>query len=236
MGCEGGLIVFPSREAMSARLADLIETELARGVCEDGAGEFALSGGSTPKPLYEALSKKNIDWGRVTATLVDERWVAPTADGSNEKFIREALLKEKAAGARFRGLYNGAATPKDGLAGCEKMLASRRKPFDVVLLGMGEDGHTASWFPHADGLGDALASSGQVAAIRARKSAVTGPFLDRMTLTLSAIRDARLLILMMAGDEKRATFARALEEGPIEEMPVRAVLRARPDLWACWSE
>ena len=111
----------------------------------------------------------------------------------------------------------------------------RAKPFDAVILGMGEDGHTASWFPRAFGLDRALGSDDRVCAVRAEKSAVTGDEVDRMTLTLSAIRDATVIVLAIAGESKRLAFANASEAGPVEAMPVRAIMRARPDLWACWA-
>jgi len=152
---------------------------------------------------------------------------------SNEAFVRAAFAN--ANGAHINGLYDGSASPKDAIDNIAERLASRTSRFDVVVLGMGNDGHTASWFPHAKGLGSALESDRSVCAVTAIKSDVTGDEVERVTLTLSAIRDARLVILMMAGDAKSAAYAKALEAGPVDEMPVRAILRARPDMWVCWA-
>ncbi len=218
---------------MAERVADLVALACQSAAPRNAGAEIAVSGGSTPMAMYENLAARPLDWNRHRLTLVDERWVPIDHPRSNEAAIREGFAA--AEGLRIAGLFNGAATPAAGLANAEKMLDSRQKKFDAVILGMGDDGHTASWFPHAEGLEAALSGDSLVAAIRANKSAVTGAEVERLTLTLRAIRDARIIILMTAGAEKRATFERALQPGPVEDMPVRAILRARPDLWACWA-
>lgn len=232
MGSDPGLIAFPSRAAMAQRLADLVEAVLARGMAEGGRGELALSGGSTPEPLYRELARRAIAWNKVAATLVDERWVAPDQPRSNEAFVRRAF---SGAGVEIAGLYVTGMSATEAAPTVAMRMRRRAKPFDAVILGMGEDGHTASWFPRAYGLDRALGSDDRVCAVRAEKSAVTGDEVDRMTLTLSAIRDATLIVLAIAGESKRLAFAKASEAGPVEAMPVRAIMRARPDLWACWA-
>jgi 6-phosphogluconolactonase len=233
MGPEPDLIAFANRASMAERVADLVELAILSAPFVDVAGEIAVSGGSTPMAMYETLAGRELNWRQHRLKLVDERWVPLNHPRSNEAAIRHAFAA--AEGVRIDGLYNGAATPDAGLPAAKALLDRGRKEFDAVILGMGDDGHTASWFPDADGLDAVLSSDHQVAAIRAKKSAVTGDEVDRMTLTLSAIRDARLIILMMAGEDKRATFDRAMRPGPVEDMPVRALLRARPDLWVCWA-
>lgn len=236
MGSRPALIAFSDREAMAARLADVIEAALARAIATRGSAVMAVSGGSTPAGLYEALSHRRIEWARVNAVLVDERWVPPGAEGSNESFVRSALRRNEAAALNLVGLWSDAPGPEEGLAAAAARLSRIGDRIDVVILGMGNDGHTASWFPQAKGLETALRDDGErVAAISARQSAVTGDFLDRMTLTLGAVRRSRLVFLLMTGAEKRATFERAVEDGPVEDMPVRAILDARADLWAAWA-
>jgi len=233
MGSEPGLISFSSREQMADRVADLVELSITSAPFADVAGEIAVSGGSTPIAMYEALAGRALNWKCHRLTLVDERWVPLDHPRSNEAAIRKAFAA--ADGLRIDGLYNAAPTTADGLARAELMCDTRQKPFDAVILGMGADGHTASWFPHAEGLAAALSGDNFVAAVRAKKSAVTGDELDRLTLTLWAIRDARIIILVMSDEAKRVTFEKALQPGPVADMPVRAILRARPDLWACWA-
>ena len=227
------LIAFASRAAMAARIADLVEAIAANGYQRNGRAEIAVSGGSTPKALYEELSSRQLPWNAIGITLVDERWIGIDHPRSNEAFVRSGFAS--ARGADITGLYNGAASAVDGVAALAEMLDKRRRPFDAVILGMGEDGHTASWFPYAEGLDRALNSDDTVCAVKAKKSVATGDEVERMTLTLSAIVRADLIVLLIAGEAKRAAFERACEQGPVEEMPVRALLQARQDLWACWA-
>lgn len=233
MASKPDLIAFASREAMAARVADVLEATLAAGSSHDLPKELAVSSGSTPKLLYETLAGRDLSWSSVHLTLVDERWVGQDHPRSNEAFIRDAF--SAADGVDIAGLFNGAPSPEAGVKDLTDKLHRRRRAFDAVVLGMGDDGHTASWFPHADGLEKALTSPDPVCSITATQSTVTGEEIDRMTLTLSAIESARLIILLLAGDTKRAAFEKTLENGPPEDMPVRAIMRARPDMWVCWA-
>ena len=236
MARKADLIIFQSPEAMADRLADLVATTLERSIAAQGLTSIALSGGSTPTGLYRNLSRRDIDWTNVSATLVDERFVPPTADASNEKLVRETFLQEHARTTRFVGFWNDAATLDTAATTATGRIAGFIRPFDVVILGMGGDGHVASWFPRADGLKAALADDAPaVVPVIAEKTAVTAEQVHRLTLSLRAIRDARLICLLMIGEEKRAAMTRALAAGPVEDYPVRAILNARPDLWACWS-
>lgn len=236
MGPEPGLIVFSSPDQMAARLADLMQSAIERAIAAQGLASIALSGGSTPSLLYLALAARKMDWPNVTATLVDERFVPPSAKGSNEAFLRSTFLQGSAGRARFVGLWNGARTLDEAAVEANARVRGLIRPFDVVVLGMGLDGHTASWFPRAGGLQAALAADAPlVVPVRAKKSEATGDHLERLTLSLRAIADARLVVLLMTGAEKRQAYAAAAGAGAVEDAPVRAILRARPDLWASWA-
>lgn len=203
-------------------LAREIARRLTLGVAERGGALLAVSGGKSPVRLFQLLSAMDVPWAKVTVTLVDERWVPATDEASNERLVREHLLVGKAATARFVSLKNAAATPEQGAAECHAALASLALPFDVIVLGMGDDGHTASLFPQALGLAEALDTGRE--ALCAAVHPQTAPH-PRMSLTLRALQLSRWLVLPLQGEGKLRTYRAALQDGPVELMPVRAVLR-----------
>lgn len=229
------LCVYDVRNTMAISLADAIEAQLVCAITKKGSASFAVSGGSTPAALYLELSKRELDWSKVTVLLVDERWVPPGEKHSNETFMRETLLQNNAETAQFVGLWSAAPTPHDGFNAANANLDNVQFPLDVVVLGMGNDGHTASWFPHATGLSAALESAATYVAVTAKKSDVTGDNIMRMTMTLNAISKAGLVFLMIAGEEKRKVFETAQADGLVNDMPVRAIMDARPDMCVAWA-
>lgn len=231
------LTVHADRAAMAEALVGPIAAALEAAIAQGGEAVLAVSGGSTPEALYRRLAMTELDWTRVSVVLVDERWVEAGETGSNETFLRSTLMTGKAAAARLIGLKAPGETPLDGVADVTASLSGIRFPPDVVILGMGDDGHTASWFPRADGLETALSETGApVCPIRARQTAVTGRLTDRMTLTRAALAGAGMSLLLIAGDGKKAALEAAMTDGPVADMPVRALLRSdtdRPDIhWA----
>lgn len=224
---------FASRAALVEAVSCRVVSVLTAAIMRDGCGEIAASGGSTPEALYKTLgARDDLDWEQLRVTLVDERWVGTDHPRSNEAFVRGAFAD---ADPEIVGLYNGAPTPDAALDDIAARLSDRKKPFDVVVLGLGVDGHTASWFPDADGLADVLTSGSQICTVKAKPSDVTGDEVERMTLTLAAIKDAELIVLMIVGDAKKAAFEQVLEMGPVEDMPARAILRTRPDMMIAWA-
>ncbi len=206
---------------LCARLVKTLQEAIARR----GAASLAVSGGSTPRALYQSLSRTKLDWEKVSVVLADERWVEPGEAGSNESFVKSTLLTGRAEKARFIPLKAPGDTPEEGLQTVEKRLSDIRFPLDAAILGMGNDGHTLSWFPHAEGLDAALSEDGpRAAAITANRSAVTGDHLHRITLTLAALRGVSLCALLIRGEDKRAAFEAATQPGPVEDAPVRALL------------
>ena len=149
---------FESREIMAERLAEAVADRLRQSIGSRGRACLSVGGGRFPKPFFRALSVKPLSWEKVTVVLGDERWVEPTDEASNEKLVRENLLVGEAASAQFIGLKTDHAEPEKGLYQIEKRLADLPELIDVTVLGMGEDGHTASLFPSAkpDELSQAL--------------------------------------------------------------------------------
>jgi 6-phosphogluconolactonase len=182
-----------------------------------------VSGGTTPGILFDALSVRSAPWDRVFVTLSDERWIAPDEDGSNEKLVRTRLLRNAAGGAKLVPLKTPDSSPIPAEANVDAAISAMPRPFDVMLLGMGDDGHTASLFPHSAGLDAALdvERPNLVQAIHADTAVATG---ERITLTLRAILDSKLIVILIRGDEKLTTYRKATAGTDTYEMPVRAVL------------
>jgi 6-phosphogluconolactonase len=216
------LLTFPDRKNLVKDLAEQIGKLLTAGITDNGRASLAVSGGSTPVELFEQLSGMDLSWRDVVITLVDERWVEPTEDDSNEHLVRSHLLKDKALAATFIGMKNSAATASAGEKKCEQKLHKVPRPFDVLLLGMGNDGHTASLFPGAEKL--SLATDMDSTKTCMGIAPLTAPH-ERMTLTLPAILDSRHIFLHITGQEKYDVLQEALTEGPTVEMPIRFILR-----------
>lgn len=219
--------LYEDRASLFAALASNCQAHLAKALADRGATTFMVSGGSTPAPLFEALSLSDLDWDNINVALVDERWVDKEHSASNEALIYRSLLINNAAKAPFTGMKTAAKSAAEGCPETEALYQALPRPFAISILGMGNDGHTASLFPHADGLAEALAEDNQqlTAPIMAKQSEVTGPNTERLTLTLNGLLQSERLIILLTGEEKLAVFRKAMAEGPVEDMPVRAVLR-----------
>lgn len=224
--------VFPDSAALAQALADFVAQALAARIGRDGGASLAVSGGRTPTRFFDALSTRDLDWSKVGVTLVDERWVRETSDRSNARLVRQHLLTNRAASAKFVPLANDAPTPEDGLFAVNEALEDLHWPLTCAILGMGEDGHTASFFPDGDHLAEALDPDGALGLIPMRAPGAGEP---RITLTLPVLLGADALALHIEGEGKRPVLAAALGEGPELAMPVRAVLRAPrpPQIFWC---
>lgn len=214
---------FDNCEVLAEALASAVAKDLATGITQRGRAALAVSGGSTPKLFFARLAAaKNLDWSKVAITLVDERWVDEDSTRSNARLVRENLLQGAAAAAKFVPLYTGA--PKPDAAAISEANAWQSQlphPFDAVVLGMGDDGHTASFFPGAPELEAALSSAGPLIALHAE--AASEP---RITMTLPFLLATHGLYLHIEGAQKADVLAKAQEPaGAMLDMPVRAVLR-----------
>ncbi|WP_295897778.1 6-phosphogluconolactonase [uncultured Bartonella sp.] len=224
---------FDTPSALASALADRVAAELSVAIVERKQAVLAVSGGKTPELFFHYLAKADIDWKNILVTLVDERFVPVTNDRSNERLVRTSLLQNFASKARFYGLYNPSITAELAAFSAASRINGLPRPFDVIVLGMGTDGHTASFFPGGDRLKQAIdpQSRALVLPIHAR-----GLKEARLTLTLPVIAEARFIALHIEGQEKLDVFERALTDGPIEELPIRAVLKnTRHPIQVYWS-
>jgi 6-phosphogluconolactonase len=220
-------------ETLSHELATRIAASLAAAIGARGLASLVVSGGRSPVRLFEILRAQPLDWGHVCVALADERWVSPEDADSNERLVREVLLKDHAAPARFLGLKNGAPTPDLGAVSAWETFARVPRPFDAVVLGMGDDGHTASLFPGSPNLPRALNQAAAAGCVGMWSPAAPHP---RLSLNLTALLDSRRITVLITGESKWRTYAAACAAGPVEDMPIRAVLRqSRTPVDVMWA-
>lgn len=211
---------FEDNQALSQRLAECIASGLEVALNLSDAATLAVSGGSTPKPLFEALSHCELDWSRVIITQVDERWVPESHPDSNAQLIREHLLQNCAAEAQFLSMKTDADDAFAAEAACAERLVPFAAAIDVAVLGMGEDGHTASFFPNAEQLGAALDPAGEALCLALRPPLAPH---DRMTLSLAALLRSRQLYLHITGEKKWTVLQEALSGDDARVLPIRSV-------------
>jgi 6-phosphogluconolactonase len=209
-----------STTLMQALCAEIV-ARLQDGLAGGRGASLVVPGGHTPVPLFERLSSATLDWQSVWVTLTDERWVDSQSSASNERLVREHLLRNAAADAQFTGLKTREPDPHSAAIACWSRVAELPRPFDYVLLGMGDDGHIASLFPDSPGLATALDLSQPPGCV-----GMTAPAAPRtrMTLNLRALLDARRIGVLITGQSKWTTLERARARGPAVDMPVRALL------------
>jgi len=212
---------FASREQLATGLAATVAGALSEAIDDSGVATLAVSGGSTPARFFEALARIDIDWGNVTILPVDERCVPETSDRSNARLIRTRLLQGPAAAARFLPLFARDLDTDDMVREADDHIGRLGSPLEVVVLGMGNDGHTASFFPDAREL-DALLDADSAALVLPVHAESAGE--DRLTLTLPVITSARFIALHIEGAEKVATLEKALAPG--SKLPIRRVIDA----------
>ncbi|HIP23071.1 MAG TPA: 6-phosphogluconolactonase [Rhodobacteraceae bacterium] len=217
------LMQYPDRAVLAEDLAELVADQLADAIEARGKASLAVPGGTTPGPFLQALSAQDIAWDKVSVMLTDERFVGEDSPRSNTRLLKETLLQRKAAAATLVPMVTDGAAPEDVLDGLMAGLKPAL-PLDVVVLGMGEDMHTASLFPGADKLAEALVE-GAPTLMPMRAEGAGEP---RITMTAPVLRGARAVHLLITGAPKLAALKRALLEGPDTEAPVRVVL-ARDD-------
>ncbi|MBA6413458.1 6-phosphogluconolactonase [Parahaliea sp. F7430] len=218
---------FSDTAELDQALATQLAQELRRDLERRDAACLALSGGGTPKGMFHLLSQQALPWQRVSLTLVDERWVPREHADSNEAMLRSNLLQNAASDAHFIGLKTAHAQAAEGVEEAASRIAQIARPFTAVVLGMGSDGHCASWFPGAENLAQLLDPnrSELVAATQPPKAPHA-----RMTLSLSAVLASQQIIIHITGTEKKAV----LEEAISKNYPIAAVLQQRQTPVSIW--
>ena len=220
------LVEYPDRELMMFSLADRLASELAAAIRQNERASLCVPGGTTPGPVFDILAGVRLDWDRVTVFLNDERWVPESHERSNGRLLRQRLLTGRAAAARFVPFYAGTPEPEDALAALSAAIEPCL-PISVLLLGMGVDMHTASLFPGADRLAEALADGAPI-ILPMRAPGVDEP---RVTLTAPVLAGAMSCHILIAGQQKRDAIERA-ETLPPAEAPIRAMLANATVHWA----
>lgn len=217
---------YPDRELMMMALADRIAAQLGDALRGKERVTLCVPGGTTPGPIFDTLSDVALDWGRVVVFLSDERWVPEDHERSNARLVRQRLLRNRAAAATFLPLHADAPQPEDVIDDLAQAIEPHL-PIDVLLLGMGADMHTASLFPGADRLSDALADDAPV-LVPMRAPGAPEP---RVTLSAPVLAGAMHTHVVITGQDKREALERALKLPP-QEAPVAVVLPEAEVHWA----
>ncbi|RZT91917.1 6-phosphogluconolactonase [Rivibacter subsaxonicus] len=219
-GAVAALREYPGADAAAAALAAEVAARLGAALASAGTASLVVSGGRSPIAFFHTLSAAPLDWARVTVTLADERWVDPGAEASNERVLREHLLRGPGAAARLLPLKSATATPEAALAERSTALAEVLRGADVLVLGMGHDGHTASLFPDADGIEAALDPRAAPALVAMHPTLAPHA---RISMNLAALVAARHAVLLLGGATKREVLARACPPGTLAALPPGAL-------------
>lgn len=214
----------------SAFAADLVSI-LSTGIRARGRASLVVSGGRTPLALFKQLSEADIEWDKVDITLADERWVEEGHEASNTSLVKANLIQNKASAAHFVELKSDFADASEGVNAAETAIASMTQPFDALILGMGEDGHTASLFPCSEQVNDGLSMNSGRTCIAVQPT--TAPH-QRISLTLPALLNSRHIFLHLTGEKKKQVLLDALDNATEAQKPITAVVNRAPVtlMWA----
>jgi|TARA_B110000908_G_scaffold172399_1_gene239558 6-phosphogluconolactonase len=216
---------YADREMLVMDVANALAGDLKTALLHHDSVSFVVPGGTTPGPIFDILCAANIEWARVHIMLSDERWVPDDHPRSNAKLLRERLLVDRAKAARFTPYYVADVDVTQACKDVSKNLASEF-PISVSMLGMGKDMHTASLFPAAHGLTEALSADAQaLCPIQAEGQE------QRVTLSARILNSAIAKHIVIFGDDKREALNSAKGALP-ERAPVAAVLNGTTIHWA----
>lgn len=224
---------FGDRETLFSALKSHVEQTLHRALETQARASIALSGGSTPAPLYQALAQSPLEWQRTDITLTDERFVPADHADSNEAMLRRALLNGTASAANFIPLSHDCETAEQAAQTSSAALGQMRLPMDLVILGMGNDMHTASLFPDAPELADALDPTQDQHCLALHPASSEHA---RLSMSLNMLLNSREIVLLITGQEKQETLQRALKSDVFEKAPIAAILlQSKVPVHIYWS-
>ncbi|KTD23464.1 6-phosphogluconolactonase [Legionella lansingensis] len=209
---------FENSHLLNQHFAQKITVLLTQAIDKRGHAFFVVSGGKTPVGLFNILARADLQWEKITIILTDERLLTPTEKDSNERLVKETLLQHNAAKAGFISLYHEKACEQEGETILEHRL-SALPTFDVVILGMGEDGHTASLFPCSAEIGAGLETKASFVVVKPTKA----PY-KRVSLTKTRLANSRTIFLHLLGENKLIVLNKAISGNNALEMPIRAFL------------
>ena len=210
-----------NRETLTKCLAEDVAARLEQAIADRGRATLALSGGSTPGPFMTRLGTIALDWKKVFVTLSDERWVPADHPRSNHRLVTETLFTGHANAATFVPLYQEGIDCHDAVVPLSERLTRDALPLDVCVLGMGEDLHTASLFPGAEGLARALDPSCPTPLMTLMPTTINEA---RMTMTASALLNAHQIHLLITGERKKVALIKACEASDVLKAPIKAIL------------
>ncbi len=220
---------FKNPAILAEELAKKVAEQLNAAIGAQGVATLVVSGGRSPVAFFQSLIKQPVDWSKVVVSLADERWVPVEHADSNAGLLKKHLLQGPGAKARFVGLYNVAANLEAAAEQADRALAEL-PPIDVLILGMGDDGHTASLFPNSPNLLEALKADGE------RRCwpmlAPTVPH-QRLSMSRSLLASARNTVLSIQGQAKLNTLNEALAGTDIAALPIRAFLQPTLEIYWC---
>ena len=220
-------IKYPDSEMMAMDLADLLASELNNALHNRDRATLVVPGGTTPGPIFDILSGVKLDWSRVNVLLTDERWVPEDHPRSNTRLLRERLLVGAAAAATLIPLYKATKTPQEALPELSKAIGPLL-PIDVLLLGMGQDMHTASLFIGDDNLADAFESHAPLLLPMHNKNRDE----PRVTLTAPVLHGAMKTHIVYTGKSKNKALKNARKLNDPLLAPISAFLKGSTVHWA----
>ena len=220
---------FASPPLVAEGLATAVAGKLRAAIDSRGVATLVVSGGRSPVMFFQCLARQVLDWSKVVISLADERWVPVEHVDSNAGLLQRYLLVGAVTKARFIGLYHTTATQEEAAQLADAAL-SELPAIDVLVLGMGDDGHTASLFANSPNLAAALQADSNHRCLP--MMAPTVPH-QRLTMSRALLATARFPVLAIQGTGKLTTLNSALAGDDVAEMPIRAFLHSPLDIYWC---